>query len=240
MNMKYHQPLNPSHPPGAGQGPRAGKCILPALGLAAAWLAALPAAHADYTATPVPTVTWGAWDAWGTSLAWMGKAFGNQPDVADVLFGTNATTFNGTSLPGLGLNFVRYNAGACGAGSVNGRSMVILGIPASKQLPGYWLNPTSTNPGSASWDWSVDANQRAMLLNAQALGANRFELFANSPMWWMLDNFDPAGANSGTSDNLNPADTDDFAIELVIIKYIVYHAGSKKFGTSKPGEPCTR
>jgi galactan endo-1,6-beta-galactosidase len=217
MNMKYHQPLNPSHPPGAGQGPRAGKCILPALGLAAAWLAALPAAHADYTATPVPTVTWGAWDAWGTSLAWMGKAFGNQPDVADVLFGTNATTFNGTSLPGLGLNFVRYNAGACGAGSVNGRSMVILGIPASKQLPGYWLNPTSTNPGSASWDWSVDANQRAMLLNAQALGANRFELFANSPMWWMLDNFDPAGANSGTSDNLNPADTDDFAIELASI-----------------------
>src|ERR1035438_9572654 len=157
-------------------------------------LAALPEARANYTATPVPSTSWGTWDAWGTSLCWMGKAFGNQTGVADVLFSMNQTTFNGTVCPGLGLNFVRYNAGACGTGSVNGHSMVIDSIPASKQIQGYWLNPTSANPGSSSWNWSVDANQRAMLLNAKARGANRFELFANSPMWWMLDNYNPAGA----------------------------------------------
>jgi galactan endo-1,6-beta-galactosidase len=178
-------------------------------------LAALPVAHADYTATPVPTTTWGSWDAWGTSLAWMGKAFGNQTAVADVLFGTTPTTFNGTSVPGLGLNFVRYNAGACGVGSVGGQSMVIINLNPAKQIQGYWLNPNSSDPASASWDWSVDANQRAMLLNAKARGANRFELFANSPMWWMLDNFNPAG--NGTTDNLNTADTEQFAIELATI-----------------------
>jgi galactan endo-1,6-beta-galactosidase len=147
----------------------------------------------------------------------MGKAFGNRTDLADVLFGMNQTTFNGTVCPGLGLNFVRYNAGACGTGSVNGQSMVINSIPASRQIQGYWLNPTSSNPSSSSWNWSVDANQRAMLLNAKARGANRFELFSNSPMWWMLQNYNPAGSASGSSDNLSSSYSQQFAIYLATI-----------------------
>ena len=147
----------------------------------------------------------------------MGKAFGNRTDVADILFTTNNTTLNGTTLPGLGFNYVRYNAGACGPGSVNGQSMVINSIPASRQIQGYWLNPTSSNPGSSSWNWSVDANQRAMLLNAKARGANRFELFSNSPMWWMLQNYNPAGAANASTDNLSSSYTQHFAIYLATI-----------------------
>ena len=188
------------------------------LGLAVAWLGVLPAAHADYTATPVPTTTWGTWDAWGTALAWMGKAFGNQESVAEVLYGTNQMTFSGSSVPGLGFNFARYNTGATGSGSVNGRSMAAYGMIAEYQIDGYWINPDSTNPVSTSWNWSVDANQRALLLNARALGANRFELFANSPMWWMCIDDCPAGNGDGPDiANLNATNDDEFAIELATI-----------------------
>gem|GEM_PF-3686596 len=171
---------------------------------------------ADYTTTVLPTTSWGAWQGWGTSLCWMGKAFGNQTNVTDALFGTGTSTLSGTSLPGLGINVARYNAGACGTGSVNGNSMVINAIPAGRQIQGYWLNPNSTDPTSSSWNWSVDANQRAMLQRAAGLGANKFELFSNSPMWWMLDNYNPAGG-SGGADNLNPSYTQDFAIYLATI-----------------------
>jgi galactan endo-1,6-beta-galactosidase len=181
-------------------------------------IAAGPTIQADYTATPVPTTTWGTWDAWGTSLAWMGKAFGNQYSVAEALFGTTPFNFNGTTLPGLGFNYLRYNTGGCGTGLANGHSMVFYGLIPEAEIQGYWLNPNSTDPSSASWDWSVDANQRTLMLNAKALGANRFELFANSPMWWMCIDFCPAG-NGGSSaiDNLASANYDEFAIELATI-----------------------
>ena len=39
-----------------------------------------------------------------------------------------------------------------------------------------------------------------MLQKARDRGATRFELFSNSPVWWMLRNFNPSG--SGNSDNL--------------------------------------
>ena len=184
-------------------------------------------ARADYTATPVPTTTWVTWDAWGTSLAWMGKAFGNRLDVAEVLFGTNQTTLNGTSLPGLGFNFARYNTSGCGTETVNGHGMVYYGLIPENEIEGYWLNPSSTDPSSPSWDWSLDANQRTMLLNAKALGANRFELFANSPMWWMCIDHCPGGnGGNGAIDNLASANYDEYAIELATIaEYAKSHWG---------------
>ena len=41
-----------------------------------------------------------------------------------------------------------------------------------------------------------------MLLAAQARGADTFELFSNTPLWWMLYNHNPSGSADGTSDNL--------------------------------------
>ncbi len=52
-------------------------------------------------------------------------------------------------------------------------------------MDAFWLDWASSDPTSASWDWTVDANQRAMLQKAWARGATKLELFSNSPVWWM-------------------------------------------------------
>ncbi|KAJ6441343.1 Dimethylglycine oxidase [Purpureocillium lavendulum] len=67
----------------------------------------------------------------------------------------------------LGFNIVRYNAGASSYNTYNGTRMV------------------PKDPSSSSWDWIVDANQRAMRQKAKEREADTFELFSNSPMWWI-------------------------------------------------------
>ncbi len=56
-----------------------------------------------------------------------------------------------------------------------------------------------------------------MLLKAKARGANRLELFSNSPMWWMCNNHNPSGSNSGLSDNLQSWNDDQHAIYLATV-----------------------
>src|SRR5437588_13045042 len=60
-----------------------------------------------------PNVSWGKWDAWGVSLAWWAKVFGERKEFADLLFTTGTGTYKGQPLPALGMNYVRYNLGAC-------------------------------------------------------------------------------------------------------------------------------
>jgi galactan endo-1,6-beta-galactosidase len=69
-------------------------------------------------------------------------------------------------------------------------------IPAFKQIEGYWQDWNNEDPTSSAWDWTADANQRAMLVKATQRGAVS-ELFANSPMWWMCSNHNPSGASGG-------------------------------------------
>lgn len=154
-------------------------------------------AAADFTATINPASNRGSWEGWGVSLAWWAKIFGNQSNLADIFFTTNSVYFNGGTLPGLGLNIARYNAGACSSNSVNGTTMAANSILPSRQMPGYWIDWASADPTSSSWSWGVDANQRNMMSLAKARGADRFELFSNSPMWWMCSNHNPAGASNG-------------------------------------------
>jgi len=187
----------------------------------AAWVVPGPV-QADTTNTIDPTVTWGTWEGWGTSLCWWAKEFGSRSDLADILFTTNSTTLyanNGqVQLPGLGLNIARYNAGACSWNAYQGQSMVESpNIYASRQMEGFWKDWGSTNPASSSWDWSVDANQVAMLIQAQDRGANLLELFSNSPMWWMCYNHNPSGADNGGNDNLNPEYYDDHALYMATV-----------------------
>ncbi|MEJ8669489.1 beta-1,6-galactanase [Streptomyces sp. MS1.AVA.1] len=154
-------------------------------------------AHADATIAVNPGTSYGTWEGWGTSLAWWANAFGNRNDFADLFFTTNSVTYNGTTLPGLGLNIARYNLGACSWNSVNGETMVESpNIPGFKQIEGFWQDWNNEDPTSSAWDWSADANQRAMLTKATARGATT-ELFANSPMWWMCSNHNPSGAAGG-------------------------------------------
>ncbi|KAL7939377.1 glycoside hydrolase family 5 protein [Trichoderma chlorosporum] len=151
-------------------------------------------AGADTTLSVDPSSNWGTWEGWGVSLAWWAKAFGNRDDLANVFFTKNNQVINGQNLPGLGFNIVRYNAGACSNNSYDGSSMVVSSsIEPSRQVDSYWLDWASNDPTSSSWNWNVDPNQRAMLQKAKANGANIFELFSNSPVWWMCDNHNPSG-----------------------------------------------
>ncbi|TDK60443.1 glycoside hydrolase [Sapientia aquatica] len=160
---------------------------------------------------------YGTWDGWGTSLAWWAKAFGNRDDLADLAFTTNSVTLNGVVLPGLGLNIVRYNAGASTSSSYNGLTMKLSSsMDPNREMDGYWLDGYSNSPLSASWNWAADLNQRTMMQKAKLRGANIFELFSNSPIWWMTVNQDPQGAANGGA-NLQNSYLDQHAVYLATI-----------------------
>ena len=150
---------------------------------------------ADDTVVINPSVEWGEWEGWGCSLAWWASAFGDNDDLADLLFTDKFVNFNGALLPGLQMNIVRYAAGASSeVPASNGESMSRgPNLSRRKQIHGYWLTWDSDDPASSSWDWNVDALQRTMMGKAKDRNANHFELFSNSPMWWMLYNHNPAG-----------------------------------------------
>lgn len=195
------------------------RTVLTAAGAAVLGAGLAPtAARADYRTTVDPSTTWGTWEGWGTSLCWWGKAYGDRDDLADLMFTRNTVSYNGSSLPGLGLNIVRYNAGACTDHAINGESMVpSSNILASRQMDGYWLDWFSADPASASWDWNADGNQRALLRKAADRGANLFELFSNSPLWWMCYNHNPSGATIGITDNLQSWNHRQHAVYLATV-----------------------
>ena len=157
---------------------------------------------------PISTVSYGAWEGIGVSLAWWANVWGSSAALADVVFSCQAAVSVpgiAAPLPGLCMNIARYNLGGSSNTSAYGASIVYSpSIPWWKQIQGFWLDYASDDPSSASFDWSRDANQRAMLLAAKARGADTFEMFSNTPMWWMLNNHNPSGSADGTSDNLQP------------------------------------
>lgn len=206
----------------------AGMLSRPVATAALLW-ACLPFTRADQTTNITTDLYDGVWDGWGVSLAWWAKAFGDRDDLADIFFTRDSVRWGpgNETLPGLGLNIVRYNAGACSWNTINDSTTMVQSsdIPPAKQIPGYWLDGVSTDPNSDSWDWSVDANQRSMMLKAQTRGANIFELFSNSPMWWQLKNRNPSGADDGGG-NLLENHYDDHAIYLsTVAKYAQDHWG---------------
>ncbi|KAL1892295.1 hypothetical protein Cpir12675_004581 [Ceratocystis pirilliformis] len=151
-----------------------------------------------------PAITYPGWEGWGTSLAWWAAVFGDRDDLADAFFSLKETKLNDQTIPGLGFTIARYNAGACTKNQVNnvGINITTNMIP-SRAMEGFWLNDESADINSASWDWEVDKNQRLMLSKAVERGVTHTELFSNAPMWWMLENLNPAGGNDG-GNNLLP------------------------------------
>ncbi|KAK1965628.1 endo-beta-1,6-galactanase [Colletotrichum sublineola] len=180
-------------------------------------LASVSPAVADTTTTIDPTSNRGTWEGWGTSLAWWARRFGTRDDLADIFFTTKTTAFAGANLPGLGFNIVRHNAGASSWNSVGGESMVVSPrMMPSRQIEGHWVDWYSSDPASASWRWDVDASQRTMTQKAKSRGANRFELFSNSPMWWMTKNHNPSGAADG-SENIQSWNLQQHAVYMATI-----------------------
>merc|ERR1712137_1377063 len=85
-----------------------------------------------------------------------------------------------------------------------------------KQIPGFWLDWHSDDPTSSSWDWTVDSHQGAMLQMAKERGVDKFELFSNSPMWWMTYNSNPSGSYTGYTNNLETWNFENFTKYLAI------------------------
>ncbi|KAM5352752.1 hypothetical protein ACJ41O_005474 [Fusarium nematophilum] len=186
------------------------------LGFAVAF-AISPLVAADTTTTIDARSNRGTWEGWGTSLAWWARRFGNRDDLADIFFTTKSTQFSGKNLPGLGMNIVRHNAGACSSNTIGSAKMVVSpNMILSRQIEGHWLNWDSTDPASSSWNWGVDSNQRNMMWKARDRGANRFELFSNSPMWWMCKNHNPSGSSDG-SENIQSWNLGQHAVYMATI-----------------------
>ncbi|HZB97496.1 MAG TPA: glycoside hydrolase [Candidatus Sulfotelmatobacter sp.] len=192
------------------------------------------------TATIDPTTT-EIWQGWGTSLCWWAKAFGDRVDLAEIFFTRNNVSFAGHQLPGLGLNIARYNAGACSWNTVDGAKMQVSPhISSSRQMEGYWLDWHSADPSSPSWNWSVDGRQRSLMSLARERGADTFELFSNSPMWWMCINHNPSGSDTGDTDNLQSWNYRQHAVYLATIARYAHDHWGIDFASVEPfNEPTS-
>lgn len=179
-----------------------------------------------------PSQDLGVWEGWGSSLAWWARAIGgtaNADFYADLIY----TMRTSDGYPGLGLNIVRYNVGGGGIHQPNENKG-----PKLKwymDIHGYWSDPRDAEP--AAWNWSADQNQRTLMLKARERGANVFEMFSDSPVWWMNSNRSTAGSDSG-GDCLLAADYDHFALYLATVaRYSADHWGIKFDSVEAFNEP---
>jgi galactan endo-1,6-beta-galactosidase len=181
-----------------------------------------------------PTQDLGRWEGWGSSLAWWGRTVGgtaNADYYADLIYSMKSVD----GYAGLGLNIVRYNAGGGGIGQAGENKGPKL--QWQMDIHGYWVEPGSQRP--TAWDWSVDGNQRSMMLKARERGANVFELFSDSPMWWMNSNHSTAGSDTG-GDCLAPENQDRFATYLAAVARHAQDEWGLHFGSVEPfNEPSS-
>jgi len=154
-----------------------------------ATLVVLPPQPPQYSAAVNPALALvNNFDGWGTSLCWWANVTGgysNRNDYASLAFTT------------LGLNIVRYNIGG-------GENPSLPPLPYRAQMQGF-------EPTNGIWNWNADANQRWMLRQAVALGANHVYAFANSPPWWMTVSGSVTGPTNGAMDNLQTNYENTFA-----------------------------
>jgi galactan endo-1,6-beta-galactosidase len=202
------------------------------MGAAAAVGAAVAARSASagvsYTTRVDPSRTYG-WQGWGASLSWWANTFGMNDALADIFYTTRPVAYHGRTVPGLGLNVVRYNLGASMSRPAypGGPSQAVSpNTPAYKKIEGYWLNWLNDNPeDTGSWNWQGDLEQRNMVWKARDRGANLFQMFSCSPIWWMCQNHNPCGAEDG-GDNLQKWNYHQHAQYMAVVaKYFQDHWG---------------
>ncbi|HVY40912.1 MAG TPA: glycoside hydrolase, partial [Polyangia bacterium] len=142
-------------------------------------------------------------EGWGTSLCWWANRVGGwsataRNAVVDAML--DATT-------GLGYNVFRYNIG----GGEN---------PAHDHM-GQWHEMPGFEPSRGTWDWTADANQRAILQRIVERGGAGvvLEAFSNSPPYWMTNSGCASGSTDG-SNNLKDTSYADFADYLTeVVKH---------------------
>jgi galactan endo-1,6-beta-galactosidase len=170
----------------------------------------------------------GIWEGWGSSLAWWARAVGgslNADYYADLVYTSNERD----GFPGLGLNIVRYNVG--GGGIHQPRENKGAKLEWQMDIHGYWTD--SNHSDSKTWTWSTDQNQRTMMRKARDRGANLFEMFSDSPMWWMNANRSTAGSNTG-GDCLTADNYDRFALYLAAVARHAADHWQIKFNSVEP------
>jgi len=153
---------------------------------------------------------------WGTSLCWWANVCGGY---------SNRNTYASLAFTTLGLNIIRYNIGG---GENPGISNT---MQFRAQMPGF-------EPTNGVWSWNADANQRWMLRQALALGANYVYAFANSPPWWMTVNGSVTGSANGTSNNLQTGYENTFAQYLsMVVSNLTIADGVKFYAVTPMNEP---
>ena len=127
------------------------------------------------------------WEGWGCSLSWWGVysekwSDERRQELCRLLFSTDQDA--------LGFTVCRYNAGGT--------------APDADKMP-YRAGGAVTVmlDRDGSWHPERDRGQIACLKLAKKNGANLFELFANSPPYWMLRNGNTRGGDGG-GENLKP------------------------------------
>jgi len=174
---------------------RVAPMVLAAIGL-------VTSAHSQPTVTVDPNlVLVPHFEGWGTSLCWWGNVVGgysNRDEYAELAFST------------LKLNIVRYNIG--GGENPSETNTVMATDPTwfRAQMPGF-------QPSPGFWDWSADQNQRWVLREAVARGADKVVAFANSPPWWMTVSGSVTGSADGTSNNLDTGHESNFVEYLATV-----------------------
>jgi galactan endo-1,6-beta-galactosidase len=79
-----------------------------------------------------------------------------------------------------------------------------------------------------------------MLTKAKSKGVDKFELFSNSPMWWMCTNHNPSGNNAGGSDNLQSWNYDTHAVYLASVALQAKNSWGITFNSVEPlNEPVS-
>jgi len=170
-------------------------------------------------------------DGWGCSLCWWANIFGGNTMLADIFFSTKRvpTTIPSRlyplsgasplySLPGLGMNIIRYNIGGGGGGQTGE-------LFSPKNRPGYgrYMYGFWPSKDSSMLDWMADRDQRSMMELACQRGVNEVEFFSNSPPWWMCCNKSSAGASFLDSsfnfriNNLEVTRVNEFVTYLVAV-----------------------
>jgi len=166
-------------------------------------------AHVELNLNDVQTTSF---EGWGTSLCWWANAFGDGPHadtIADLLFTTSTVQYNGSAVPGLGMNIVRYNVGGSNPEERSFEQTTSSPMPLYKRVPAL-QGPPAEGSTSGTWNLAADHRQVDMLQKAYRRGATTVEFFSNSPPWWMCTNGTAAGSDTG-GDNLLPHYAPQFA-----------------------------
>ena len=169
----------------------------------AAFCLACSISQAQTTATVNLSTHYQTLEGWGTSLAWWANVVGGYPVANRNQYMTDFFDVNN----GIGLNIVRYNIGG-------GENPAYL--PPNTTYLDYRARVPGFEASLNNYDWTQDANQRAILQQSISMGANIQEAFSNSPPYWMTNSGSVTGAH-GSGDNLPSTQYANFADYLTTV-----------------------